>query len=92
MSELIRNKSTGILEVWENGKKAGPILTMEDAMAAAGEEGKHYEVIDLDEECADLRCLDSGLNETKMVSRYYLPSEITVGTRLKCENLIYVIA
>ena len=92
MSELIRNKRTGILEVWENGKKAGPILTMEDAMAAAGEEGKHYEVIDLDEECADLRCLDSEVSETKMVSRYYLPPEVKVGTRLKVENKVYVIA
>lgn len=30
MKEFIRNKETGILEVWENGKKVGEIITMGD--------------------------------------------------------------
>ena len=32
MKEFIRNNETGILEVWEDGKKAGEILTMEDSL------------------------------------------------------------
>lgn len=30
MKGLIRNKETGILEVWENGKKVDEIITMGD--------------------------------------------------------------
>ena len=30
MKEFKRNKKTGILEVWENGKKVGEIITMGD--------------------------------------------------------------
>lgn len=30
MKEFIRNKETGILEVWKNGKKIGEIITMGD--------------------------------------------------------------
>ena len=30
MIEFIRNKETGILEVWKNGKKVGEIITMGD--------------------------------------------------------------
>lgn len=30
MIEFKRNKETGILEVWENGKKIGEIITMGD--------------------------------------------------------------
>lgn len=30
MKEFRRNKETGILEVWENGKKVGEIITMGD--------------------------------------------------------------
>lgn len=30
MKEFIRNKETGILEVWEDGKKIGEIRTMGD--------------------------------------------------------------
>lgn len=30
--EFIRNKDTGILEVWENGKKVGEIITMGDML------------------------------------------------------------
>lgn len=30
MKEFIRNKETGILEVWEDGKKIGEINTMGD--------------------------------------------------------------
>lgn len=30
MVEFIRNKETGILEVWKNGKKIGEIITMGD--------------------------------------------------------------
>lgn len=30
MIEFIRNKETGILEVWKDGKKAGNIITMGD--------------------------------------------------------------
>ena len=32
MKEFIRNKETGILEVWEDGKKIGEILTMGDLL------------------------------------------------------------
>lgn len=28
--EFIRNKETGILEVWENGEKIGEVITMGD--------------------------------------------------------------
>lgn len=30
MIELKRNKETGIVEVWKNGKKVGRIITMGD--------------------------------------------------------------
>lgn len=30
MKEFKRNKETGILEVWENGKKIGEVITMGD--------------------------------------------------------------
>ena len=30
MKEFKRNKETGILEVWENGKKIGEMITMGD--------------------------------------------------------------
>lgn len=30
MIEFIRNKETGILEVWEDGKKIGEVSTMGD--------------------------------------------------------------
>lgn len=30
MVEFVRNKETGILEVWKNGKKIGEIVTMGD--------------------------------------------------------------
>lgn len=30
MIELMRNKETGIVEVWKNGKKIGEIRTMGD--------------------------------------------------------------
>lgn len=30
MIEFVRNKETGILEVWKNGKKIGEIITMGD--------------------------------------------------------------
>ena len=32
MKELVRNKDTGILEVWEDGVKVGEIITMGDAI------------------------------------------------------------
>ena len=32
MKEIKRNKETGILEVWEDGKKVGEIVTMGDAL------------------------------------------------------------
>ena len=32
MIEFIRNRETGILEVWKNGKKIGEINTMGDAV------------------------------------------------------------
>lgn len=32
MIEFKRNKETGILEVWKNGKKVGEIITMGDDM------------------------------------------------------------
>lgn len=28
--EFIRNEETGILEIWENGKKIGELITMGD--------------------------------------------------------------
>lgn len=30
MKEFKRNKETGVLEVWENGKKIGEVITMGD--------------------------------------------------------------
>ena len=32
MIEFIRNKETGILEVWKDGKKTGSIITMGDVV------------------------------------------------------------
>lgn len=32
MIELIRNKETGILEAWKDGKKIGEVLTMGDVI------------------------------------------------------------
>lgn len=32
MIEFIRNKETGILEAWKDGKKIGEVLTMGDAI------------------------------------------------------------
>lgn len=37
MKEFIRNKETGILEVWEDGEKIGEIITIGDEI---GKEGK----------------------------------------------------
>ena len=37
MKEFIRNKETGILEVWENGKKIGEIITMGDEINKEGD-------------------------------------------------------
>lgn len=34
MKTFVRNKKTGILEVWENGNKIGEIKTMGDAIIA----------------------------------------------------------
>lgn len=34
MIEFKRNKETGILEVWKNGKKIGEIITMGDKINA----------------------------------------------------------
>lgn len=33
MIEFIRNKETGILEVWKDGKKIGEIITMGDEIS-----------------------------------------------------------
>lgn len=35
--QFIRNKETGILEVWKNGKKVGEILTMGDEINGRSE-------------------------------------------------------
>lgn len=32
MIEFRRNKETGILEVWQNGKKIGEVITMGDQL------------------------------------------------------------
>lgn len=36
MREFKRNKETGILEVWENGKKIGEVITMGDEVRKDG--------------------------------------------------------
>lgn len=36
MIEFRRNKETGILEVWKNGKLIGPIITMGDEVKNNG--------------------------------------------------------
>lgn len=42
MIEFRRNLETGILEVWENGKKTGEIITMGDLiMKEQGDEQKN---------------------------------------------------
>lgn len=38
MIEFKRNKKTGILEVWKNGKKVGEIVTMGDHFMTRGGE------------------------------------------------------
>lgn len=38
--EFKRNKKTGILEVWKNGKKAGEIKTMGDEVKKNGSKNK----------------------------------------------------
>lgn len=35
MREFRRNKETGILEIWENGKNAGEVRTMGDEIIAS---------------------------------------------------------
>lgn len=40
MKKLIRNPNTGILEVWENGKKIGEIITMGDEVQKNGRSDK----------------------------------------------------
>ena len=35
--QFIRNKETGILEVWKNGKKVGEIITMGDEINGTSE-------------------------------------------------------
>ena len=40
MIEFKRNKKTGILEAWENGKKVGKIITMGDQVNAKQPENK----------------------------------------------------
>lgn len=42
MKEFKRNKETGILEVWEDGKKVGEVITMGDVINA--EEDKNRNV------------------------------------------------
>ena len=37
MTEFIRNKETGILEVWKNGKKVGEVITMGDEINGTSE-------------------------------------------------------
>lgn len=37
MIEFRRNKDTGILEAWKNGKKLGEIITMGDNITSDGE-------------------------------------------------------
>lgn len=43
MGEFRRNLETGILEVWENGKKTGEIVTMGDLIMEE-QENKHGEL------------------------------------------------
>lgn len=40
MKKFIRNKETGILEVWENGKKVGEIITMGDKVKEVSNDGR----------------------------------------------------
>ena len=43
MKEFIRNKETGILEVFEKGKKVGEVITMGDEINTAKEEQQRKE-------------------------------------------------
>lgn len=42
MIEFKRNKKTGELEVWKDGKKQGEIVTMGDEIIEEEEDGKGY--------------------------------------------------
>lgn len=41
MKEFVRNKETGILEIWENGKKISEIITMGDEIINSDEKNKN---------------------------------------------------
>lgn len=41
MIEFKRNKETGILEVWKDGKKAGEVITMGDEVDGNNREDKN---------------------------------------------------
>lgn len=42
MKQLIRNKETGILEVWENGKKIDEVITMGDELSEIKSKNKEF--------------------------------------------------
>ena len=46
MIEFIRNKETGILEVWKDGKKVGEIITMGDEINGNNENYRQNETSD----------------------------------------------
>lgn len=41
MTEFKRNKETGILEVWKDGKKVGEVITMGDKVNGTNKHEKH---------------------------------------------------
>lgn len=50
-----------------------------------------YEVVSIDGDYANLRRTDAPDDETKLVARALLPSEIVEGTKLKYEMMQYEI-
>ena len=50
-----------------------------------------YVVVSIDGDYANLRRIDEPGDETKLVARALLPSEITEGTKLKYEMMQYEI-
>ncbi len=49
----------------------------------------YYEVVSIDGDYANLKNIETGEDELKLVARALLPPEITEGSRLKYEMLQY---
>lgn len=55
-------------------------------------EAVYYEVVSIDGDYANLKKLDSDLDDLKLVARALLPAEISEGCKVKYEMMSYTMA